>query len=78
MLSRSRITIDVLRSVLNSTVRKSPRFGLQLPSRIGVISQLRIVPAITARGYANGPGGPRGPVPPGGTHRMDLGGGEYH
>lgn len=73
MLSRSRI---VLRSVLSSTVQKGSRSGLQLPPRI---AQLELVPVITARGYANRPGGgPRGPFPPGGTHRMNLCGGEYH
>jgi ATP-dependent Clp protease ATP-binding subunit ClpB len=34
----------------------------------------KFLSATTIRSYANGRG--RGPVPPGGTHRMDMGGGE--
>lgn len=73
MLLRPRISIGALRLVLGSTVRKSPRFGLHLPSRVVPIPWLRIA----VRGYVNGPGsrpgnGSLGPFPRG----MGLGDGE--
>ncbi|TGZ78847.1 P-loop containing nucleoside triphosphate hydrolase protein [Ascodesmis nigricans] len=44
--------------------------------RLANTRQLNLIPTVFARGYANGGGYGRGPHPPGGTHRMDLGGGE--
>ncbi|KAA8903652.1 heat shock protein 78, mitochondrial precursor [Sphaerosporella brunnea] len=77
MLSRSRVTIDSLRRPILAAVSRS-----RAPQQL-----LRPLPAVVARAYGNyygrggmggmgGMGGGGGPHPPGGTHRMDLGGGE--
>ncbi|KAL7272828.1 chaperone ATPase hsp78 [Rhizina undulata] len=79
MLPRTRI----LANSLQMTVRpssKAPRTIYRLTGRALASPQLRLLPITIIRNYAiNGRGrgfGPGGPQPPGGTHRMDMGGGE--
>ncbi|PWW72639.1 putative heat shock protein 78, mitochondrial [Tuber magnatum] len=79
MLSRPRVIFRKIWPAISPTnLRTRPRSGSNLPPLIGLNSLLRGLPVFAARGYAtygSGGGGPQGPFPPGGTHRMDLGGG---
>ncbi|RPA91225.1 P-loop containing nucleoside triphosphate hydrolase protein [Choiromyces venosus 120613-1] len=75
MLSRSPVIIRTFRPAISTAnLRTCSRNGTNLPLRIGLNRSLRASPVFITRGYVTG-GGPRGPFPPGGTHRMDLGGG---
>jgi hypothetical protein len=78
MLPQSRIAGVVFRPLpriplLKPTLRNSSKSQLRLPlTRVLSIPQVNLLPIAYTRGYASG----RGPVhPPGGTHRMNLGGG---
>lgn len=78
MLPQSRIAGVVFRPLLRIpplklVIRNSSKSQLRLPlSKILSIPQVNLLPIVYTRGYATG----RGPVhPPGGTHRMNVGGG---
>lgn len=78
MLPQSRIAGAVFRPLLRvpplkAVIRNSSKSQLRLPlSKILSIPQVNLLPIVYTRGYASG----RGPVhPPGGTHRMNVGGG---
>lgn len=76
MLSRSRTVIGILRPTFTSTIRNSPQPRLRIPLTATAAPTLRLAPIVVIRGYVTGRGGgPGRPFPPGGTRRMDLGGG---
>ncbi|KAK4193426.1 P-loop containing nucleoside triphosphate hydrolase protein [Podospora australis] len=75
MLSRSRLATTASRRIAAVSrggfrERHFPKvLGSTTPQTAALISPVRIIPSVVVRSYSNGR-----PHPPGGTHRMDLGG----
>lgn len=82
-LSQSRTSLS-RRIYASISTKTYSRRNARIPARTSFGSQSHTLPVasvtpslLQVRGYANGygpPGGGRGPFPPGGIHRMDMGG----